>query len=399
MFKLFKKDAEISRTTPGFEEDERKVPKTGILLLIIMFIAGLFFGWRALDDVASLPQQPEQISYCGDQYHGQTLIAERIVSPAQTDPLYGVNYYNQFTLTGCKFNQLEVAAGIPALIDERNAKDAEWQPLMRQYNTILNRLQEVRYQIGQTTGDYSVGLQEKAANIPKPLYPVDQSGTTLASLRAQEQDLLNQKAALEPKIQPYADQLKALDKKIETAYKPVFDSYNKQLRWYEFKVFLLQMVFVLPFFWLVFAWYLRSHRKNSPYTLIFTAMVGVAAVLFLRVILFWFWGLFLEEVLRILSEWFAKYEIFRTLLFYGGMILSFAVFGGAVYYLQKKIFDPRRVAIRRFRAHQCPQCQSSLDLSELFCPNCGYHLKETCTVCGKARFIDLPSCPHCGAKK
>src|SRR3989344_5152199 len=134
MFTLFKKEKEISRTTPGFEEDERKVPKTGLLLLIIMFIAGLFFGWRALDDVASLPQQPEQLSYCGSQYRGHTLIAERIVSPAKTEALYDINYYNQFTLAGCTFNTLEVNAGIPALIAQRSALDTEWQPLIRQYN-------------------------------------------------------------------------------------------------------------------------------------------------------------------------------------------------------------------------------------------------------------------------
>ena len=231
------------------------------------------------------------------------------------------------------------------------------------------------------------------------MYPVEQTGATLASLRVQEQSLLSQKAALEPKTKPYDDQLKELDVKIEAAYKPVFEAYNSELRWYEFKVFLLQMLFVLPFFWLVFAWYVRLHRKNSPYTLILTAMVLVAAVLFLRVMLFWFWGLFLERVLQIIAEWLVRYQILSSLLFYGGMIFSFVVFGGAVYYLQKKIFDPRRVAIRRFRVHQCPKCQASLELSGAFCPNCGYHVKEKCSVCGQDRFIDLPMCPHCGSSK
>ena len=34
-----KKELEISRSNPGFEEDERRVPKTGVLLLIVMFVA------------------------------------------------------------------------------------------------------------------------------------------------------------------------------------------------------------------------------------------------------------------------------------------------------------------------------------------------------------------------
>ena len=42
-----KKEEEISRENPGFEESEHQTPKAGVILLIVMFIAGLFFGWRA----------------------------------------------------------------------------------------------------------------------------------------------------------------------------------------------------------------------------------------------------------------------------------------------------------------------------------------------------------------
>src|SRR3989344_2941521 len=128
-----KKELEISRSNPGFEEDERRVPKTGVLLLIVMFVAGIFFGWRALDDVARLPQQPEAISFCADNYRGKTLIAERTVSPYMTQPLYDVNYYDQYTLAGCKFNKLEADAGIPLLIAQRNALSTERRPLLDQY--------------------------------------------------------------------------------------------------------------------------------------------------------------------------------------------------------------------------------------------------------------------------
>ena len=42
MFNFFKKNPEvISRTTPGYEEAERRTPTTGVILLILMFIAGI----------------------------------------------------------------------------------------------------------------------------------------------------------------------------------------------------------------------------------------------------------------------------------------------------------------------------------------------------------------------
>ena len=129
-----------------------------------------------------------------------------------------------------------------------------------------------------------------------------------------------------------------------------------------------------------------------------TAMLGVASLLLIRIILVWFYGLFLQQVLEVLIRWFSKYGFFKSILYYFFMAFSFMVFGGAVYFLQKRIFDPRRVAMRRFRAKQCPHCQTSLDLSHDFCPNCGHQIREKCSQCGQARFVGLPHCPSCGVK-
>ena len=75
------------------------------------------------------------------------------------------------------------------------------------------------------------------------------------------------------------------------------------------------------------------------------------------------------------------------------------IFGGAVFLLQRKVFDTRRVTIRRFRSKQCPQCQTSLDLAINFCPNCGYQVKALCESCKGARYVGMPVCPACGARK
>ena len=210
---------------------------------------------------------------------------------------------------------------------------------------------------------------------------------------------MKKRAKLNAQLSLLREDLKGIDNEIREAYKPVLEEYNKQLRWYDFMVFLLQFVFVLPFFWIVFALYLRQYRKNSPYAVIYLGILGVASILLLRVILMWFWGLFLQSVLETIFRWLAEFELLRSIVFYGGMLLSFAVFGGAVYYLQKKIFDPRRVMLRRFRARQCPHCQTDLNLSGLYCPNCGRQIRDKCPQCAGERFINLPACPHCGASK
>lgn len=395
MFNIFrKKPDEISRTAPGFEETERKTPKTGVVLLIVMFIAGVFFGWRALDDMGRIPAEPALLSYCAYRYEPGYL-EESFTRPFKPYPLY---YPYDERSADCNFNEIEKEHGVPALIEKRMPLEKELRRISEDLIPVENSLNQVRYEIQRATGEYGVGLQEQGAQIEKPVFPTEPTGQNILNLRQEEDALLAQKSDLENEKQIVEAEIKAIDEELEIAYKPIFEKQNRLLRTYEFKVFLLQFFSIIPFFILVFLLYLRSHRKNSPHAIIFTAMVAVASVLLLRVILFWFWGLFLERVLAVLIHWLNQYQIIRTMMFYGGMILSFALFGGAAYWLQKKIFDPRRVTLRRFRGKQCPHCQTNLDLAASYCPNCGARIREKCEQCGQAKFVGLPNCPHCGHK-
>jgi predicted RNA-binding Zn-ribbon protein involved in translation (DUF1610 family) len=400
---LRKKPENISRTTPGFEESERKTPKAGTLLLIVMFIAGLFFGWRALDDLGSIPAKPSQLSSCAYTFRS-AYVAGPVVRPYEPPSLYrdygdprGESQYLE--TSKCQLTSFEQSRGIEPLLEKRRPIEAELQKLRAKLAAIGNSLWDIAQQRERLTREYGVGLQEKQGNVEKPVFPTGTVASSLEGLLEQERVWAAQKSEVESQVRTLEAQLKPLDERLRTAYAAVFRDYNKALRWYEFKVFLLQLLFILPFFWLSFWGYLKLHRKSSPYTIIVTAILAVAAVLLLRIFLFWFWGLFLERVIEVIMEWFRSFQIVRTIIFYGGMLLSFAAFGGAVYFLQKKVFDPRRVAIRRFRAKQCPQCQTNLDLSVFFCPNCGHQLKEKCEKCGQARFVGMPSCPYCGTKK
>lgn len=400
MFFQKKKKEEISRTEPGYEEHgERRTPWTGVFLLIIMFIAGLFFGWRALDDLARVPASPESLSYCSEeyraadpQYYGTTL---RSPLADEAQPLYKDPY--GYEPEKCNFNDLEVAAGIPALDEQKRAIDKSLRESLRPDREALDVASRKRE---QAEAAYNLRLQERQADV------VGQTEKTLTELQQQFELALSEEskfaAAYSEKLlaaKTGHEELKALREKFLAAYRPVFAEQNTRLRWYEFQVFLLQLLFVLPFFFIALRIYLKQLKKNSPYAIIFTAVVAVAGVLLLRVILTWFWDLFLARLLEVIWRWIQNFEILRSIVFYAGMVLSFAIFGGAVYYLQKRIFDPARLAIRRFRQKQCPQCQTNLDLAEMFCPNCGHHVREQCPACGKSRFIELPHCPHCGVKK
>ncbi|MDP3948065.1 MAG: zinc ribbon domain-containing protein [bacterium] len=406
MWPFKKKAEEISRTTPGFEEGERKTPKAGIVLLIIMFVAGIFFGWRALDDLSRVPGSPAVLSFCSYRYtdYGRAYPARPVIESQLTKPIGESYYYPSYAYddsSQCQWNDLEQKHGIPALINgKRVPLENETRVISQALNTTEGRLNVNRQNTQNVERQYGLGLQELQARIEKKIFPITPDvQSRIASLINEEATLQTQLQQLNAEFERKVAQLATIDKEIGEAYRPVFAEQNSRLRWYEFKVFLLQFLLVVPLFFLILWGYLRALRKNSPYAVIFVAMLAVVGVLVLRVFLVWFWDLFLARIIEVLWQWIANFQIVRSIVFYIGMILSFVLFGGAVYYLQKKIFDLRRVTLRRFRAKQCPHCQTSLDLAGTHCPNCGAQIREKCAVCGAWRFVGLPACPNCGNKK
>lgn len=404
MFNIFKKNQteEISRTTPGYEETERRTPKAGIILLILMFIMGVYFGLYAMDDLSNIPTRPAPLSNCAYKYQtnadGQLLYGTKAPAFFTEDIIRSLAYENS-SMCVTHLSPFEETGGVAALFNRRIAIEQQIEPITKEYLTLEQGVSALQAQIDRATADYGVGLQEKQAGIAAPVFPVAPSQQSITQLRQQMDPMSARMNVLQAQVEAFRPSLDAVDKELVAAYVSIFKAYKTATSWYEFKVFLLQFLFIIPFFFLALRKYLELHRKNSPYTIIMTTIVAVMGLLLLKTTLFWFWGLFLQEVLRVLIEWFGKYDILRSLLFYFGMFLSFAIFGGAVYVLQKRIFDTRRVTIRRFRAKQCPQCQTNLDLADMYCPNCGAHTRELCPKCGKERFVGMPVCPHCGDRK
>jgi len=399
---IFKKSSEvISRTNPGFEETERHTPRAGVVLLFAMFIAGMYFGWRVIDDISRIPAVPDPLSSCSYNYRNDNYLLMDQRTALEVGPKaapIGDYSYNYDSFTECQYNAIEKKYSIPEIYKGHQDLAGQITGVAKNRDEVYQSLSSVRSQIQRLTQEYGTGLQEQQNNVTNPVFPTAPTARSLTDLRQQEASLLKQQRVLDKQYQDLNNQIRELDKKIAVNYQPVFAEQDILLRWYEFKVFLLGMLFVFPFFLLVLWGYWRLMKKNSPYTVILTTMVAVASALMLRLILEWFWGLFLARVIEVITRWIHQYQIISTLVFYSGMLLSFAVFGGTVYFLQKRIFDPRRVTIRRFRAKQCPHCQTNLDLAVNYCPNCGAQIKEKCTNCGNMRFKGLPACPVCGDK-
>lgn len=389
----FEKKTELAPALEHAGETEQRTPKAGYILLIAMFITSLFFGWRALDDLQDVPQKPEYLSSCAStfityQWEDNGRYGEdRYIPPPEMVYQPKSDYYPTISPAEaevpCVFSSFEANHGVPAVFEGRKSLDLGLR------NANLG-LQQVFGSIADYERQYSLALQENLTPEQKKLYNVGVIQKNLESLRSQRTDLQNQ-------IDQLKAQLKPTDEQLGVLYAGVLSDFRSAWRWYELKVFLLEAIFVFPFFFFVFSQYRRLLFRKSPYTIIFTALLGVASVLVIRVLISWFWSLFLARIIQALWAFIQNFALLKSLVFYGGMALSIAIFGGAVYLLQKHIFDPRRVAIRSLRNKKCPRCETTLDLAGEYCANCGKHIQEKCGVCEKLRIIDLPHCPHCGS--
>jgi len=130
--------------------------------------------------------------------------------------------------------------------------------------------------------------------------------------------------------------------------------------------------------------------------LILLPVVFVGAILVARNLIIYFWASFLADLIAIILQLAGALLIFRVLIFYFGMFLAIVVFGGAVYLLQRRIYAPQRVKLRRLKAKRCPYCETPVEFTKRFCAGCGSSLIEKCPSCGQGKFIDFKFCPNCG---
>ena len=381
---MFKRKAQEQNNEIGYEEGERRTPLLGYVLLIAMAIVTMWLGFLALSDLDNVPQKPEALSTCSYpylQYEWQDVWHEHPME-------YGYPSVYEYTPKpeDCVFSDIERKHEADRVFNE--SKD-----LRDEISDIEEELFPKESELNILKQNYQLGLTEDIAKVPGGgIYDTSKTAADIVPLEKEVTDLrasLNEKKEL---LKPYDDELKDI-------YKNVQADLRSEWRWHDFYSFLLQGIFVFPLFFFLLRAYFRLSKKNSPYLIIFTFLLMPVSVFILKIIAVYFWGLFLGKILEVIWNFIKEVELLRSLISYFGMIAAAAIFGGAVYFLQKKIFDPKRVALRHLRDKKCPNCSFDLELTKEFCSNCGHKILEKCDKCDKDRFVDLPVCQNCGDRK
>ncbi len=370
----------LSQKVIGFEPEDKPTPTAGKLLLFIMAVLLIFLGVQGLRDIENIPTKPTPLSYCADSGLNTT--------------------FSNLSTNNCQFSKYEVKYKIPEIYKKYESTIIEISNLNKQKSNLNSQIYQLDSQISTVQREYDLSLQENIANEDTRI------GQTPEQLRQRVQSLQNQKQTLQASITPINAELNKLEpititanKELEAAVKKARSDYNHDKAIYNFKVFLIQSIFVFPLFFIFLKIYMRFKSNDSPHTVIATTLVGVSGLFVLGITISYLWSTFLQDILKEIFTLIADLPLFRTVFYYFAMLCIIVIFGGAVYHLQKKIFDPTRVQLRRLRSKKCPYCEFPFGFTKDFCPSCGKQLMEKCSKCPKQRYTIMKHCPNCGSEQ
>jgi uncharacterized membrane protein/predicted RNA-binding Zn-ribbon protein involved in translation (DUF1610 family) len=359
------------------EISEKRTSKLGYILLIIMAVFMIGIGQTIFSDLRSIPERPNSPAYC-------------IANFKRTDSLNNLLY-----LQDCRFSE----------IDTMFTLDSQYNQLLPQLNQIVSLNTQIsnnnhsvnlkNREITKLNKEYDLSLQEKMAEEPG-IMDKNNIKSNITYKREKINNLKRQNTTLESQKNNLVSQIKPQINSLIASYDEAYEYYKDKNAWYKFKVFLLMLLFVLPFFGLSSYFYLKLKRKNSPYTIIVTAIMGASAVLFLQIVVMFLYDVLPKTWLTRIFQFFMDVPFLRYIIYYGSVILVIALFGGLVYFIQKKVFNPAKVAIRRLKDNKCPGCSFTLNNEHNYCPKCGLQIKEKCENCNNLKIRYLSHCPNCG---
>ena len=359
------------------EISEKKTSKLGYLFLIALFVFLIILGQTVFQDIGRIPQRPK-------------------------GPCYGiVSYLSSLkSITqkpACTFSEIDRQFRLDILV---NALHPDVDAIISLNRDILNSKTLIGTndrRLNTLLRTYNVSLQETIAN-EAALLDKPEIKKEIVSLRDTNTDLRSQIAALTSQRDNLLERIKPALQELSKAYSEAQVFYKRRVSVYYFKIFLLKLLFILPVFLVFFRLYVKYKKKDSPYTIIITSVFFASTILFLQIVL-----VFLYEVLP--KQWFAQLfkilmssPLLKYVIYYGSVFLVIFILGGIVYFIQKRIYDPQRVALRHLRGNRCPGCSFDLNLSETFCPHCGRQIKTECTQCSELMYSDLTNCPFCGTR-
>jgi len=187
-----------------------------------------------------------------------------------------------------------------------------------------------------------------------------------------------------------------------------FQAKSSYTYWQPFKAYGYMLVFIVPLLMFFGFWYARAKRQQlsekayNPVIKIVSAHISLILVL----PLFWYsitliYHVIPKTLLKRLIEFLVEIGLI-SLLNYFTIFLVVLIFGGLIYWIQKRTIakkndaKSKKVLTRFVAASQCYSCGLKVDYTKPFCPFCGVGLHDECSFCQEKMNKYESFCSGCG---
>lgn len=394
---LFKKRL----TTVGSEEPLNKLSLAVIILLDIFVLNILFYGLS--EHTAQLTNPNEYMPSIAKQvFIDQTWTPSARLSKLQPLVLHERNnysYYHNSIFAEEALKQMhplcrDFYEKVKAIADNPNLKNRFIE--RQQKTTERSRLERDQ---ARAKDAYDTALLENIAN--------QHSAETRAiaarsrALTAQIEQLTNELAANARQINaaPAVQKLWQIISPAEQKRQAVVDDYRRFEKWYPFKEFGWQLLFLAPIFALFYTWGNRSVKKdNRIQCLIASHMLVIASIPILakliKLVMQLIPDLFFRNLFTFLKS-LNLIAIWHYLVIIGAIALGLFL----IFLIQKKVFNKQKMMQKRMTKGACIRCSKKLPVGASVCPCCGKKQTEPCPACGKDTPAAGTYCIHCGKER
>lgn len=348
-------------------------PLSGLSLVIIIFLdifvlVALFQGladqtssFTAPSDI--IPYNCQAIAIDTKNYDKSQKI-DQILLQARN---YQYNDYTTYRVTPSSGNNPQSLHPECAKIEDLFGKlknDAAFYKLLDTRDQIINRKSSLESAIDKLKGSYDTVLLEKIANQPK-----DQSisGTSADTIK---QDLQKNTEELATVLEEEKANMALIEQNSNLqgilAYltpdlaENLKTTLSRLEFYYPLKRLGVELLFLIPLFLLVWFWNDHSiKRENGTQTLISSHLLVIVFIPIFWEICYGIFEIIPKELLQNLMKWLQDLQILMF-WYYFLILLAIGVALMSIYFLQKKIFNRKRLIERRIENGQCQFCGKRL---------------------------------------
>ena len=397
MWKWLEKTKSIKSDLLNFKDEPLSGLSIFLLILLDIFIAtNVMIGVRG--ETAKVPQA---------YYHYPSDCSKHFERAE--------NSYKGFD--GHRYGQHRSAHLRPKLSEYCQELDRKIEPFtsQKEFKTNLDKIREIENKQRQNkqrqqeiSKQYNTRLFERIAQMPNNTALRDAKGEYDA-LVLDNTRLANERSSIKPisTLQGY----RAYEAYVEANRDAFFKAKQSYQFWQPFKAYGHMLIFILPLL-LFFGFFYRRTKGKQLMQQEYNPVVKIISThisLILALPLAWYtlgliYHVLPKTLLKNIIEFLVSLGLI-SLLNYIAIFLVVLLFGGLIYYIQKRTLKQKQ-AVKLTKNYkklvawsQCFECEYKIDYTKPFCPFCGVKLHEECSSCGESTNKHEAYCSHCGEKK